>query len=252
MLKLKEVEEIIQNVYNDSVNYCINHDCIVCDKECKKYPLMFAIENILKALEYHKILVNPNYQYFRDVFFAHGVDALIIEIYKEYQEVQEVKDKIYYNSLHIDNDMPYRWMYENETNGRIYELWIKLHLSAYILKKVVCTEFHSLRLFYEWLQEQENYNAFIESTEETWILESDYSLLNVDNTFLNIYVPQEETVINSIIGIAVDSQLPFYIFDSLNDTKRGGFMPKFVKECVDKKRGQYMGYKWYNLEVREL
>lgn len=125
-------------------------------------------------------------------------------------------------------------------------------MSAYILKKVVCPEFHSLRLFYEWLQEQENYNTFIESTEETWILESNYDLLNVDNTFLNIYRPQEEVVINSIIGFPVDLQLPFYVFDSLDITKRGGFMPKFVKECIDKKRGQYMGYKWYNLEVREL
>lgn len=113
MLKLREVEGIIKDAYANTSMF----------------------ENIIEALERNKVILNYDYNFFEDIFVTKGIDALIIEVYKSYQEKDE---KVNYDSLHINNDMPYRWVYKNTNNQRIYELWIKLHLYAHSLNKIIC------------------------------------------------------------------------------------------------------------------
>lgn len=165
--------------------------------------------------------------------------------------MKEHKNQVNYNSLHINNDMPYRWVYRNINNQRIYELWIKLHLYAHSLNKTVCSEFYSLNSFYNWIQTQDNYDAYLEST-EPWMLRCDYNIINLDNTTLVLYEPPKENIITSVIGVPINAPLPCYLFETLDDAKRKGFMPKFIRECIDKKKKQYAGYKWYNVEIRKL
>ena len=227
MIKLREVEGIIKDAYANTSMF----------------------ENIIEALERNKVILNYDYNFFEDIFVTKGIDALIIEVYKSYQEKDE---KVNYDSLHMDNDMPYRWVYKDINNQRIYELWVKLHLSAHSLNKTICSEFYSLKSFYDWIQTQDNYDAYLDSPDELWILQCNYSIINLDNTTLAIYEPPKENIITSVIGVPINAPLPCYLFETLDDAKSKGFMPKFVKECIDKKRKQYAGYKWYNVEIRKL